>query len=347
MTRLIRGRTLMILSVFAVLGAGIGYSLSSWLVSDTEQVYRASVSGIFLTNQESDAVARDYVEVTNPSVTFVLRATPDPRSAWRAGYLAEVYSMAHEAQFDVSEENLYKSLAQGHTRVEARSGLEIITVTSWSEEADILAAEAISKLRAIDVESFGSNIDPLVVVSQRADRPRSEVVQGKINPELLGDVVQSHISPLASAPDFFGAKLFLEDFVTSDRFAGLSLASRNISARVLFSEERDWTIEFEGVNLEQLDDSVHTVGDFLRQVQSSVGVSENNGGAVFVESVTAGRPLQDAPPFSPVTTSTASGLFFGLALGWGVMAFRRRRSDQMEAISGSSSELGTGRRGQT
>jgi hypothetical protein len=255
--------------------------------------------------------------------------------------------MANGVQFDVSEESLYKRLAQGHTRVEALSGLEIITVTSWSEKADILAAEAISKLRAIDVESFGSDIDPLVVVSQRADQPQSEVVQGKINPELLSDVVQSHISSLASAPGFFGAKLSLEDFVTSDRFAGLSLASRNISARVIFSGERNWTIELEGVNLEQLDDSVHTVGDFLRQVQSSIGVMENNGGAVFVESVTAGRPLQDATPFSPVITSTASGLFFGLALGWGVMGFRRRRSDQIEAISGSSPELGTGRHGQT
>jgi hypothetical protein len=335
----------MILGVFAVLGAGVGYALSSWLVMYTEPLYRASVSGVFLTSQESHLIARDYIEGTTPSVTFVVRALPDPRSAWRAGYLAEAYSMEHGVQFDISEQSLYKSLAQGHTRVDALSDLELITVTSWSEDADRLAAEAISKLRAIDAESFGSGVNPLVVVLQRADLPQWEAATDEINSELLRDVGRPYLSSSAPAPGFLTAASSLEKFIGSDRFAELSAENQNITKRVTTSGERSWNIEFEGGNLGHVDDSARALGDFFRQTQRSAGPSGIDGGVVLVESVTTGQPLRDASLFSPVITSTASGLFFGLALGWIVMGFLRRRSDQIGALNGSTPGLGAGRRG--
>lgn len=101
-----------------------------------QYIYRASVSGIFFTDQESHVAERSYVKGSIPSVPFALRATPDPRSAWRACYMVETPPLAHVIRVDVSEESLYNRLARGHTRVEALPGLEIITVTSWSDGAD-------------------------------------------------------------------------------------------------------------------------------------------------------------------------------------------------------------------
>jgi hypothetical protein len=347
MTRFRTSPAVIVLSLCAILGAGVAFLMASWLVAEPQQIYRATVSGFFLTDNEHNTVATNYIMDTNPSFTFLVRTTPDPSSARSASYLAEMYSDAQGDQVDDSIESSSDRLLEGLTRVEALWGLEIIAITSWSDDAYRLATDAVDNLSAIDVELFGSDIEPLVVVSQRADRPQLEVEKGRVDYVHFSNLARTHMLSSGSTPDFLTSKLFLEDLVASGHFIDLSGIKPSIPAKVLFPGERNWSIEFEGDNPEHVEKLSSTVGDFLGQDQRGSGFPEKNEEVIVVESITPGKAIQDSVPFSPVITTTASGLFFGLALGWGVMSFLRRRTDQIEAVGGSSPEFETGRRGQT
>lgn len=82
---------------------------------------------------------------------------------------------------------------------------------------------------------------------------------------------------LAFAPSFLAAGLSLEDVVASDRLAELSPADRNISAQVLPSGGRNWTIEFEGANLVHVDENVLSDPEELAAVLSVLVDSKNVG----------------------------------------------------------------------
>lgn len=336
MNRFSCGPTTWLLVIGALLGAGFGYLLSSSLSIDSERLYRASISGLFLTNQEAYDAATQYVEGTTPSVVFVLRATPDARSTWRAGFLAKTYALSNETHFDISEEVLERRWTEGHTLVEALEGLEIITVTAWSENADSLAREAIGRLEAIDTASFGADAEPINVIAQRVDGPQWEIEGDRISRDLLRDIVQSQILSVNPGTSFLRAEVAFEDFFASSSASQLFGTDETVVTMVPRANGRNWTIDMEGEDLNQVNASAHQVGDFLRRTQLDSSSSGIDGVGILVDSIGAGLPLEDVSPFSPVITTTVSGLFLGLATGWAGMAFLRKRNENTESVDDKS-----------
>lgn len=335
MTRFRASRTALFVGLCAMLGAGVGFILSSALANSPVAVYRGSISGIFLSEEESHFATRAYVEASSPSVTLVLRATPSSRSASRAGYLAEMYSLLHPTNEENSEESFSSRRLAGHTSVQAVPGTEILTVKSWSQDPDVLASEAFRQLLEIDAEAFGSDVDPLILVHRLESGARVDVSQSQNGALLFTDVAQSHLLAQSSAPSLLPVRSSLvpvrsslESIVSSDRFRSFLGDGRSVSTRLTFSEERRWNIDFEGPNVAHVNESISEASSFLLATLPFLRYGEILGGALLLESTTDAQILDEAAPFSPVVTSTASGFFGGLAVGWGVVGFLQTRSSR-------------------
>lgn len=328
MTRFRASRTAIFVGLCAMLGAGVGFILSSALANSPVAVYRGSISGIFLSEEESHFATKAYVEASSPSVTLVLRATPSSRSASRAAYLAEMYSLLHPTNEENSEESFSSRRLAGHTSVQAVPGTEILTVKSWSQDPAVLASEAFRQLLEIDAEAFGSDVDPLILVHRLESGARVDVSQSQNGALLFTDVAQSHLMAQSSASSLLPVRSSLESIVSSDRFRSFLGDGRSVSTRLTFSEERQWNIDFEGPDVAHVNESIIEASSFLLDTLPFRRYGEILGGALLLKSTTDAQILDEAAPFSPVVTSTASGFFGGLAVGWGVVGFLQTRSSR-------------------
>ena len=331
-----------ILGLASLIGTTAGFSLSSLIREPSDPEFRASISGIFLTELESQAIAEQYLALTSHWNSIVLRAPSEPRSPNRSAELAEIFSLRNLETVDDANMSFRDKAGLEMVRVKRTDALDFLSIEAWGKsKSDVVAIsqKALRAVNEIDRELFPNSASPITVVFESTREPAHSTSSKEVDWLLVEWLAWEYLAGQQTASLSSRQKDSLLTVLESGPPDGENDLLRGFRKEVSFQGNRYWNISAEGNDFEVVSNGAAQVSEFLSDFDSKFLEEAGFNGAILVLGLTEAVPSQLATSFNPRITSTVSGFLCGLALGILWLAFMGHRTPQKLSSALSQAEL--------
>lgn len=333
-----------VLGLASLIGTTAGFSLSLLIrAAPSDSEFRATVSGIFLTERESQAIAEDYLALTSHWSSIVLRAPSEPRYPNRSAELAEIFSLRNLETVGDANMSFRDKAGLEMVRVERIDALDFLSIEAWGEsKSDLfaLSQKALRAVKEIDRELFPDSASPLTVVFESTREPAHSTNSKEVDWMLVEWLAWEYLAGEQTASLSSRQEDSLLTVLESSPPDGENNLLKGFRREVSFQGNRYWNISVEGNDLELVSNGAAQISQFLSDLDSKFKEESGFNGAILVLGLTEATPNQLATSFNPRITSSVSGFLVGLALGILWLAFMEHRAPQKlgSALSQPKSE---------
>ena len=331
-----------VLGLASLIGTTAGFSLSLVIREPSDPEFRASISGVFLTELESQAIAEDYITLTSHFNSIVLRAPSQPRSPNRSAELAEIFSLRNLETIDDANMPFRDKAGSEMVRVKRTDTPDLLIIEAWGKSKSDVVAISQKTLRAvkeIDRELFPDSASPLTVVFESTREPAYSTSSKEVDWLLVEWLAWEYLPGQQTASLSSRQKDSLLTVLGSGPPDEENDLLRGFRKEVSFQGDRYWNISAAGNDFETVSNGAAEVSEFLSALDSKSKEEAGLNGAILVLGLTEAVPAQLATSFNPRITSTVSGFLFGLALGILWLAFMDHRTPQKLTSALSQVEL--------